>query len=249
MIFAMGDGDRVVGVSNYDRFPAEATRRQKVGGLLDPDVERIISLKPDLVIVYATQTELKQRLDRAHIPYYDYQHRGLPDIMETVRSVGARIGAADRGRRLAAQMDADLDAIRQSVAGLPRPKTMIVFGRDPQSVRNVRASGGYGFLHDVLTLIGGENVFADIKTQSVEASTEMILARRPEVIVDFWYGDSAKTLDPARERAAWDTLSSVPAVRQKRVYVLVGDDFVVPGPRVVDAARKLAPVIHEDPSR
>jgi cobalamin transport system substrate-binding protein len=244
MLFAMGDGARLVGVSNYDRFPREVERIQKVGGLLDPDVERIIALKPDLVIVYATQAELTQRLDRARIPYYLYEHRGLPDIMETVRAIGARIGAPAHGRTLAAQMDADLAAVRASVATLPRPKTLLVFGRDPQALRNMQASGGYGFLHDVLGVAGGDNVFADIRKQSVEVSTEVILARRPEAIVDLWYGDSARTLDVAREQRVWDALASVPAVRNKQVHVLVGDDFVSPGPRVVDAARKLARAIH-----
>jgi cobalamin transport system substrate-binding protein len=244
MLFAMGDGARLVGVSNYDRFPPEVTRIQKVGGLLDPDVERIIALKPDLVIVYATQTELRQRLDRARIPYYVYEHRGLPDIMETVRAIGARIGAPADGQRLAAQMDEGLAAVRASVATEPRPKTLLVFGRDPQSLRNVRASGGYGFLHDVLDVAGGDNVFADIKRQSVEASTEMILARQPDAIVDLWYGDSARTLDLAREQNVWNALASVPAVRNKQVHILVGDDFVSPGPRVVDAARKLARALH-----
>lgn len=249
MIFAMGDGARLVGVSNYDRFPPEVGRVARAGGLLDPDVERIIALQPDLVVVYATQTELTQRLDRARIPYYTYEHRGLPDIMQTVRAVGARIGDAAHGAQLAAQMDADLDAVRRSVAGLPRPRTLLVFGRDAGALRSVRASGGIGFLHDVLIVAGGENVFADVKAQSVEVSTEMILARHPDAIVDLWYGDSARSIDPAREVHVWDALAAVPAVRAHRVHVLVGDEFVSPGPRVVEAARRIARVLHPSDAR
>src|SRR5580765_8885571 len=78
MIYAMGDGARVAAVSTYDSFPAEVARLPKVGGLLDPDVERVISLKPDLVIVYDTQTDLKRQLERAHLPIFPYVHRGLP---------------------------------------------------------------------------------------------------------------------------------------------------------------------------
>ena len=85
MIFAMGAGDRVVGVSAYDRYPPQVDRIARVGGLIDPNVERIFSLKPDLVIVYDTQEDLKQRLDRAAIPFYRYEHRALPDIAATMR--------------------------------------------------------------------------------------------------------------------------------------------------------------------
>ncbi|MBI3402847.1 MAG: ABC transporter substrate-binding protein [Acidobacteria bacterium] len=244
MIFAMGDGARVVGVSSYDRYPPQVASIAKVGGLLDPNVERLLELRPDLVIVYNTQQELKQRLERAAIPTYSYEHRGLPDITETVRSVGARIGSADAANRVASKMEADLAAIRRSVTGRPRPKVLLVFGRDAGSLRNIDASGGYGFLHDMLDIAGGEDMFADIVKQSVQTTTEMILARRPDVIIELRYGDSAKSLDVTRELRAWDALPSVPAVRNHRVYLLVGDEFVVPGPRVVDATRKLAQTLH-----
>jgi iron complex transport system substrate-binding protein len=244
MIFAMGDGARLVGVSSYDRYPPQVASIARVGGLLDPNVERLLSLRPDLVIVYNTQQELTQRLERAAIPFYLYEHRGLPDITQTVRAVGARIGSAEAANRVAAKMESDLDAIRQSVAGRPRPKTLLVFGRDAGSLRNIDASGGYGFLHDMLDIAGGEDMFADITKQSVQTTTEMILARRPDVIIELRYGDSAQSLDVKRELSAWDALPSVPAVRNHRVYILVGDEFVVPGPRVVDATRKLAQALH-----
>ena len=99
MIFAMGAGSRLIAVSSYDKYPPEATKLPRVGALLDPDTERILSLHPDLVIVYGTQTELKRSLDRATIPYYSYEHRAMPDIMATIRAVGARIGYARPGQR------------------------------------------------------------------------------------------------------------------------------------------------------
>jgi iron complex transport system substrate-binding protein len=244
MIFVMGESARIVGVSNYDRFPPEVERIRKVGGLLDPDVEGIIALKPDLVVVYATQKELIQRLDRARIPYFNYEHRALPDIATTIRAIGTRIGSAARGDAVASDMERSLASIRASTSSLSHPTTMLVFGRDPLTLRNVYASGGYGFLHDMLEIAGGRNVFEDVKRQSVQASTEMILTRRPEVIIELKYGDSARTLDVPRELQAWDALASVPAVKNHRVTLLVGDEFVVPGPRVVGGTRKLAATLH-----
>ncbi|HZR23527.1 MAG TPA: helical backbone metal receptor [Vicinamibacterales bacterium] len=244
MIFAMGEQSRLVGVSNYDRFPPEVARIDKVGGLLDPNVEKILSLRPDLVIVYNTQQELKQRLDRASIPYFNYEHRGLPDITQTIRAVGARIGAASAANRLADKMDADLESIRRANASQPKPKTLLVIAREPGSLRQINASGGYGFLHDMITIAGGADVFADVKKQSVAATTEVILARAPEVIIELRYGDAMNAGDAAREIRAWDALPSVPAVRTHRIYILSGDQFVVPGPRVVDATRQFASVLH-----
>src|SRR5205814_9439610 len=87
MLFAIGEGKRVVGVSSYDEYPPEVKGLPRVGGLLDPNVERLLSLKPDLVVLYQTQNELKQRLDRAGIPYYSYEHRALADITVTLRAI------------------------------------------------------------------------------------------------------------------------------------------------------------------
>ena len=246
MIFAMGDGGRIVGVSSYDRFPPEASRLPRVGALLDPNVERILSLKPDLVVIYNTQVELKQRLERAGIAAYSYEHRGLADITSTIRAIGTRIGSSARADRLAGEIERSIASIRASVAARPRPRTLLVFEREGGSLRNIYATGGTGFLHDMLQAAGGDDVFSDIKQQSVQATSELMLARRPEVIIELRYGDSVKTADIPREMAAWNALASLPAVRNRRVHVLIGDEFVVPGPRVVDAVRRLAQTLHPD---
>jgi iron complex transport system substrate-binding protein len=246
MIFAMGAGDRLIAVSSFDKYPPQAARLPRVGALLDPDTERILAMRPDLVIVYGTQTELRRALDRAGIPYYAYEHRAMPDILSTIRAVGARIGAAPQAEALAASMERALATVRASVAGRRRPRTMLVFERDRSSLQNIYASGGYGFLADLLEVAGGDNIFGDIKQQSVQASTEMILARRPDVIIELRYGESARNVDPVRDQRAWNALAAVPAVRDRRVLVLVGDQFVVPGPRIVDAARDLAHALYPD---
>jgi iron complex transport system substrate-binding protein len=246
MIYAMGDGARVAAVSNYDHFPAEVERLPRVGGLLDPSVERILAIKPDLVIVYATQHELIERLDRAAIPSFTYQHRTLADIMTTMRAIGGRIGSAARADAVASEMERSLAGIRAKTAGLPHPATLLVFERDPASLRNVYASGGYGFLHDMLEIAGGRNVFADMKQQAVQASTEMLLTSKPDVIVELLYGDSLKNADIPKTLRAWDALASIPAVRAHRVSALTGDEFVVPGPRLVQATLKLAHAIHPE---
>ena len=246
MLFVMGAGDRLAGVSSYDRFPPEVARLPKVGGLLDPDVERLLSLKPDLVIVYDTQTDLKRQLERARIPIFPYVHRGLPDITETMRALGERIGMKAAADAAATRIEQQLAAIRARVAGRTRPKTLLIFGREPGTLRHIDASGGYGFLHDVLELAGGSDVLGDLQKQSVEMSTEMILTRAPDVILELHYGDSLKAEQFDAERRVWNALPSVPAVKNNRVFLLGGDEFVVPGPRIVIAADRFARVLHPD---
>ena len=246
MLFAMGAGDRVAGVSNYDRFPPEVTKLPRVGGLLDPDVERLLSLKPDLAIVYDTQSDLKRQLERAHVPIFRYIHRGLPDITETMRALGVRVGLTSAADAAATRIEQQLAALGRRVAGRPRPRTLLVFGREQGTLRHITASAGYGFLHDVLELAGGADALADLRKQSADMSTEMILTRAPEVILELHYGDSVKPESFNAERLVWNALASVPAVRNQRVYLLDGLEFVVPGPRIVSAAERFARTLHPE---
>jgi iron complex transport system substrate-binding protein len=246
MLFGMGAGPRVVGVGNFDRFPPEALTRPKVGGLVDPDTEKILSLKPDLIVIYGTQTDLRTQMDRAHVPMFLYEHAGLPDITTTIRALGQRVGSAPSANALADRIEASIADTRRRVAGKPRPRTMLVFGRDAETLRGIYASGGIGFMHDMLDAAGGTNVFADVKRQSVQATTELILARAPDAIVEVGV-DTASA--QARNVKAWDALGSVPAVRAHRIYVLRGDDLMNPGPRVAQAIRRIAEALHPDAFR
>ena len=241
MLFAVGAGSRVIAVGSYDHFPPEVEKLPRVGALLDPNTERILTMRPDLVVLYGTQTELKTTLERAKIPYYSYQHEGLADITRTIRELGARVGSAAQADRLAAQIEKQLADIRARAAGLAHPKTLLVFGRESGSLRNIDASGGVGFLHDMLVTAGGTDALADMRQQSVMMSTEMVLARAPEVIIEIHSpADSAAQND----LRAWNELPAVPAVRNRRVYSLTGDEFVVPGPRVVAATERLAKTLN-----
>ena len=244
ILFAIGAGPQVVAVSNYDVEPPEVRSLPTVGALIDPDTEKILSLRPDLVVTYGSQSELQAQLKRASIPFFDYRHGGLDHIMVTMRALGARTGHAEQAEQAARRLQASIDAVKARVAGRPRPRTLLVFGREPGSLRNIYASAGRGFLHDMLAAAGGEDVLSDIDKESAQVSTEMILARKPDVILEL---NAATRLNDADLKAVtdpWMTLSSVPAVRNKRVIILTGPGMTVPGPRVVDGLEKMAKALH-----
>lgn len=244
ILFAIGAGPQVVAVSTYDVEPPEVRSLPTVGALLDPDTERIISLRPDLVVTYGSQTDLQAQLKSARIPFFDYRHGGLDHIMATMRALGARTGHVDQAEQAARALQDAIDAVKKRVAGKPRPKTLLVFGREPGSLRNIYASAGRGFLHDMLIAAGGDDVLQDIDRESAQVSTEMILARAPDVILEM---NAANRLNEADLKAVldpWIRLSSVPAVKNKRVIVLLGSGLTVPGPRVAQGLNKMAAALH-----
>jgi len=234
----------VVAVSSYDEDPPQVKSLPRVGALLDPDVERILSLKPDFVITYGSQVDLHAQLTRAGIPMFDYRHGGLTAILETMRALGARTGHPREAEAAAGEIEARLAAVRVRTSSSPKPRTLLVFGRERGTLRNIYASGGRGFLHDMLEAAGGTNIFADIDRESVQATTELILTRAPEVILEVRSADIDTDAEAAKEAASWAPLASVPAVRQKRVIVLTGKGLTVPGPRVAEVVEQMARALH-----
>ena len=245
MLFAIGAGPQVVAVGSFDRYPPDVTKLQRVGALLDPDVERILSLRPDLVAVYASQSDLRTQLERAKIPVYVYSHAGLADVFVTLQQVGERVGHARAAADLARSIQSRLDAIRRRVAGRARPRTLVVFDREALTLRGIYASGGVGFIHDMLGAAGGDNVFADVKQQSVQATTELILTRRADAILEL-RGDPLTADMKLKEMGVWRALASLPAVRNSRVFLLDDQKTVVPGPRVAEGVDLIAHTLHPD---
>jgi len=246
ILFAIGAGPQVVGVSSYDDFPPETKALPRVGALLDPDTERIFALRPDLVIVYGSQTELEGQFARAGIRVYAYRHAGIGNVLQTMRDVARLAGRTADGDRAVGDLQAQLDTIRARVRGRPRPRTMLVIGRDMGALRGVYVSGGVGFLHELLDIAGGDDLFADIKRESVQPSNETMIVRAPDVIVELKPGNQPATATLQRERAVWKLLASVPAVRNNRVHLLYGDYLLAAGPRLGRAADTLARALHPD---
>ena len=246
MLFAIGAGDAVVGVSSYDRFPPEVSALPSVGALVDPDFERILSLRPDLVVVYGTQDDLIGRLGRARIAVFPYVHAGLADVTGTIRRVGARVDRTAQAETVARRVETGIEAIRRRVAGRPRLRTAIVIEREHGTLRGIYASGGIGFMHDLLDVAGGTNVFADVTRQAVQVTVEPLLARRPDVILEIRPAAGWTPAAASRERLVWSGLPSLPAVRAGRIHILTDDRLSIPGPRVADAARLIADALHPE---
>jgi iron complex transport system substrate-binding protein len=245
MLFATGAGPQVVAVSSFDEYPPQVKGLPRVGALLDPDLERILSLRPDLVIVYESQVDLRRQLERAAVPTFVYKHAGLADVPTIIKQVGARVGHEAEANAVVARIDSQLAGIRARIATRARPKTLLVFGRDALALRGIYASGGFGFIDDMLTAAGGDNVFADLKQQSVQATSELIIARRPEAIIELRSGEMPAE-QVRKEIDIWKALSSVPAVRNGRITLITDPRAVIPGPRVAEGTELMARALHPE---
>lgn len=244
MFFAIGAGPQVVGVGSFDQFPPDVARLPRLGALLDPDTERILSLRPTLAAIYGSQTDLQSQLARAGIRAYVYRHGGIETIYRTMRELGTVTGRESQAKGLVRDLQSRIDAVRTRVRGRAKPKVLLVLSRQPGTLREIYVSGGVGFLHELIEIAGGRNAFADVARESAQPSQETILARAPDLVVEVHAEGMFKTSNVDQEKAVWAPLSSLPAVRNNRVHVLVGQYLVSPGPRLAAAAEMLARTIH-----
>lgn len=235
-LFALGAGDRVVGVDDFSNFPADATKKEKVGGV-KVSLEKVVSLRPDLVVTVKFSDGTIERLAGAGLPVLVIDPQRLADVARTAVVLGTAVGAD--GQKLASDIDRRLAAVRERTAkASPRPRVFHeVDASDPSKPFTV---GPGSFISELIEVAGGTNVAARAASAYPQLSIEEILSTDPEVIV-LGDADYGVTPEQVAARPGW---SGIAAVKAKRVHPVSGDLVSRPGPRVGEAAEAYARILH-----
>jgi iron complex transport system substrate-binding protein len=246
-LFALGLGDRVVGVSTYCRYPEDVAKLPKVGSFLKPEPETIARLQPDLVLVHRGPNAAASQLAALGLKTAIVDRGALASVFATIRQISAAAGVAARGDRLVAGLEGDLDRVRASVAGRPQRRILILVGRRTGTLTDIIAVGPASYLHDIAAIAGGTNVLASVSLEYPRISMETVITLAPDVIVDV--GEMGESpVDSERRRTIteglWSKQRLVKAVRDRAVHAVHDEAFVVPGPRIVDVARRMATWLH-----
>jgi iron complex transport system substrate-binding protein len=230
-------------VSDYATFPPEARVKQRIGGLTNPNRERLLVLAPDLIITQGNHETLAAFAAEYGIPYHSVELEKLEDVYAALTSIATLVGLTDRGGELSRRVRQEVDSVRERVSGLPRPRVLLVFGRSPRDLTGLTTIGPDTFLDDILTIAGGINVFGDARGRYPEISKESLLVRRPEVILEVnTDGIPPEVMD--RLRADWQQFPEIPAVAYGRIHCLTDDLLLIPGPRIGQSVREFAEAIH-----
>jgi cobalamin transport system substrate-binding protein len=236
-LFALGLGDRIVGVTSYCDFPEEAKSKEKIGDTLHPNLERIISLKPDLVVISTASQleELMRKLDQLSVPVYITNPRTLKETVASIRDLGEATGAGTRGAEIAADMQRRIEAVQSRINGLPRPRVFYVLQNRP-----LITAGRNTFINDLIDSAGGQSISADETTDYPQFSRETVIARAPEVIIS----PSSHGEDFVREEDLRREFPTTPAVRSNHIIKVNADWVDRPGPRIVDGLEQVARGLH-----
>jgi iron complex transport system substrate-binding protein len=242
-LYALGAGSRVVGVSTYCRFPAEAANKPKIGTYLQPNVEAILRLKPDLVILEKLAPQALDQLKRAGIPVRRIDTGNVATNLKMMEDIADSIGLRQAGLELTQKVRAQFKSIAASTASKPKKRVVFIVGRNPGRLEGIIAVGKQSYLNELIDTAGGVNVFADSPISYPKVSLESLIRMHPDLIVDM--GDMAETAGVTEQQkrsveALWRTRPEIKA----RVHAVADDIFVVPGPRMVDAALEFRRLIH-----
>lgn len=240
IVFALGEGDRVKGVTQHCDFPKEAQSLPKVGSYVHPDLERIVALKPDLCIATmdGNPRDLVERLEALKIPVYVVNPRDLDTVMDTLLEIGELLNASQKARDLANDMRSRIERVKsRATRAAHRPRVFFQIGIVP-----IVSVGTNTFIHELVTTAGGHNL-AEGPTAYPRFSKEQVLALEPEVIII-----TSMTRGEAFEevRDEWNRWESLPAVQNKQIFIVESNLLDRPGTRLVEGLEILARLIHPE---
>lgn len=232
MLFAVGAGDQVAGVTTYCDYPAEARAKEKIGDMR-LNFEKVLALKPDVVMTVERMTrETCRALERMGIRVVDVYGESFEEIAEQLRRLGRLTGHPERGEEQARRLTERVRAVEERVRGRLQPSFFFESSFDPLWTVTSKAYSG-----DAIRRAGGRNIMDDVEGTWLEVSWEVVLAHDPDVI--FIAHEQTSNL---AGRAGWERLK---AVKNGRVYVVPKEAFIYPTPRLADGLELAARLLHE----
>lgn len=239
VLYLIGEGDRVVGVSGYTVRPPEARRKPKVSAFINARFEKIAALEPDLVLAFSDlQADIARELVARGYAVHVFNQRTIAEILQMVRTVGALVGRTDAAEALAARLEAGLEDVRARAAALPRrPKVFFEEWDDP-------LISGICWVDELVAIAGGESIFPELRGGRLGRDRIVdpaeVARRNPEIIVASWCGKAMRKRTIV-ERPGWE---AVAAVRNDRIYEIKSTYILQPGPAsLTEGVNQLATII------
>ena len=224
-LYLLGEGERVVGISGYTVRPPEAREKPKVSSFLHARYDKIEALEPDLILAFSDlQADITSELVRRGYPVFTFNQRSVAEILQMICIVGAIVGVPEKGEALARDLEAGLEAIRQSTSTWKtRPRVYFEEWPDP-------LISGIQWVEELVEIAGGEPVFPKLRHARLGKdrvlTSEQVIAASPDVIIGSWCGKPVRS-EKIASRPDWD---SIPAVRNKHIYEIKSSYILQPGP-------------------
>ncbi|GEN46120.1 ABC transporter substrate-binding protein [Alkalibacillus haloalkaliphilus] len=239
IVYAVGAGDQVVGVSEWADYPEEVFEVEETVGDMNLNIEKIVELEPDVVIADLNNADDLEAMRSAGLNVVTLGSQSLEGVYEDIELVGQATGQTEQAEQIVNEMEMKVEEVTQAVNEVPEEERKSVW----MEVGPELYSGGEGsFLHELITLAGGENIIADQEGWP-QVSEEVVIERNPDVIITTYGYYTDDVAESVLQRSGWD---SITAVENEEVYDIHNDTVSRPGPRLVDGLEEIASILYPD---
>jgi iron complex transport system substrate-binding protein len=248
MLFALGLDNRIVGVTDFCRYPAGALEKNKIGGYSNPSYELIADENPDVVFLLNLHKQQNEQLKKLGINSVSLNADNLSGIYSSILQIGDVCNVRLRGEKLVSSIKSELEKIGSLTVQKSIPSVLISVGRnrDDEVVKDVFAAGSGTFFNEVTELAGGRNVVSSSSVMYPKLSLEGIISLNPQVIIDIAVDLKGEKPENEVLLRQWQSAECTDAVKNRRVYVVSSDYASIPGPRIVLLVKEIATLLHPD---
>ena len=246
ILFALGAGDQVVGVTDFCSYPKKACLLPSIGGPLNPSTETWISLKPDLIIIQEDSEIIQKSAKIFRIPSLTVSFSNLRNILTSIHIIADSLQVSEAGHQLTEKIKIRINDYRSRLKELKPRQVLMLLSDTNDPSRDLYAVGRGTFLNELLTIAGGENVLPDTMAKYPKISKEYIIAKSPEIIIEVGPKSNLSNEEIKVRKKTWGKYSTLRAVKDDRLYFIGADYILIPGPRLLNILDDFTRTIHPD---
>ncbi len=246
ILFAIGAGDRVVGVTDFCNYPEQACRLPSIGGPLNPSTETWITLKPDLIIIQEDSEVIQKNAKIFEIPSLTVSVNNLNNILNSIQIIADSLHMPQAGHQLAIKIKTKIEGYRTHLKKIKPRQVLMLLSDTNDPSRDLYAVGRDTFLNELLTIAGGENVLPDTMARYPKVSKEYIIAKSPEIIIEVGPKSNLSKEETLARKKTWGKFSTLRAVKDDKLYFISADYILIPGPRLLNILDDFTRTIHPE---
>ncbi len=243
-LFELGLKDRVIAVTDFCKYPKVACQLPSIGGMLNPNIETVVSLTPDLIIHQSGNQRLRNNAKSVGIRTLAVDMGNLKEIFETIKILGLTLNCQEKANKLTQHLNEGITFYQERLKGLPKKEVLLLLGDSRDPARDLYAAGPGTFLNELLNLSGGNNIIRDSPARYPKLSKEYIIEKSPEIIIEAGPKSSLSQNDIDLRIKEWKRFPTIKAVQNEQIHFIGADYILIPGPRLLKIIERFSKAIH-----
>lgn len=245
-LFEIGVGSRVVGITDFCIYPPATAGIPRVGGFVNPNLERLVSLKPDLIILNNDSAKLQEHANNLGIKTLKLNMLNLDSILKSILVLGNELGAQESAQALHSRLTQGIEFYQSKVKNKKKKSTLIILADSSDMLKDLFAAGKGTFLDELLTLAGGENILTNTLSNYPKLTKEFIISRSPEIIIEAIPRPDFSSKEGNSHKTHWGNYTTIQAVKDNNIHFIIYDFILIPGPRLLQIVDAFAKAIHPE---